>query len=384
MKVGIINHWMVNNYGAVALAFALEQKIRSMGYDVETIQWLPDEVKKPWKVSQIKKAGIVHYIFRLGYFMVFILPREKNFKTFRNRFHISYEKYNDRTLPAIADVYDKIMIGGDQLWNYKENYLCRNNFLPFVKERSKKIVYAASLSQDNMREDFRDEFKRYVDQFFYITTREYRAQEIIKETCRIDAHRVTDPAFLLSREEWLSYSKSPKEKEYIFVYQVQSDVQVLDFAKKLAKERNCQIVFCPFPLRKQMRCKRRPYISIEKWLGYLANANCIVTDAFHGVVFSLIFNREFYCEISEYGKDTSSRIINILKIYGLEDRLMNNKQQTKTEKIDWNRINTIIEKEVVDAEYHIRKMLAETNGWGGVQQQIITVDTEDIQEVIAA
>lgn len=47
-KIGIINHWMVNNYGVLYLAYALERKIREMGYDVETISWLPDEVRRPW------------------------------------------------------------------------------------------------------------------------------------------------------------------------------------------------------------------------------------------------------------------------------------------------------------------------------------------------
>lgn len=54
-KIGIINHWMVNNYGALYLAYALERKIREMGYDVETISWLPDEVRRPWQLSMAKK-----------------------------------------------------------------------------------------------------------------------------------------------------------------------------------------------------------------------------------------------------------------------------------------------------------------------------------------
>ena len=86
----------------------------------------------------------------------------------------------------------------------------------------------------------------------------------------------------------------------------------------------------------------------------------MITDAFHGIVFSIIFNKDFFCEISNYGRDTGSRITNILKIYGLEDRLINSKKYEeclKAQKIDWYRVNEIIEKEQKDAQYHIRKML---------------------------
>ena len=58
-KVGIFNHWSVNNYGALFLAYALERKLLELGYDAETIDYLPDEVAKPWKLSMVKKIGIL-------------------------------------------------------------------------------------------------------------------------------------------------------------------------------------------------------------------------------------------------------------------------------------------------------------------------------------
>lgn len=361
-KIGIINHWMVNNYGALYLAYALERKIRELGYDVETISWLPDEVRCPWKPSMIRKTGLVHYLLRLGYFSVFILPRQWSFRKFRSRMHTSETQYTDATLPAIRDVYDKIVIGGDQLWNCKINYYNENNFLPFVEEKEKKVVYAASLSQDFIREDFKRTFRKLAEGFSYVTTREQRAKELIEETTSLKAPRVADPAFLLDAEEWAALAQDPPEKDedYVFVYQVQSDVSVIRFAEELAKKHGCKVIYCPFPLKKQIRCKRHPYLSPERWLGYMRHARFVVTDAFHGTVFSIIFNRDFFSEISEYGKDTGSRITNILDLFSLQDRLLddtNGERLLESPSIDYSAVNEKIVRERSDAVQHIRNML---------------------------
>lgn len=358
-KIGIINHWMVNNYGALFLAYALEKKLLDLGYDVETISWLPDEVKKPWQPSMIKKTGFMHYFLRLGYFLTFVLPREKSFAHFRSLMHTSQTMYSDATLPEIATQYEKIIVGGDQLWNCKINYYNPNNFLPFIHEKNRKIVYAASLAQDSMREGFEAEFCKLASGFGYITTRERRGKEIIEDITGLSAPRVVDPAFFLTASEWEKLAVLPKEREkYLFVYQVQSDAVVAQFAHKIAKSKGLKVVYCPFPLKTLIKCRCKPYMSPEKWLGYVKNAEYIVTDAYHGLVFSLIFNKQFAVEISEYGKDTHSRITNLLELLSLTDRLFSKENEIDIDrKIDYNAINAFIAKDRQQSIEHIHKML---------------------------
>ena len=362
-KVGIFNHWSVNNYGALFLAYALERKLLELGYDAETIDYLPDEVAKPWKLSMVKKIGILQYTLRLGYFLVFILPRSKSFSTFRSKMHISQRKYTDATFPEIQYEYDKVIAGGDQLWNCKPIYFNENNFLPFIKEKRRKAVYAASLAQDKMREGFEEEFRQLASGFGYITTREERATEIIEQLTHLKAPRVADPAFLLTAEEWAALSKYDEQKnkkEYIFVYQVQSDIEIINYAQKLAREKNLDIIYCPFPLKKQISCKRKPYISPEEWLGYMKNAKYVITDAFHGLVFALIFNKQFMVEISNYGKDTHSRITNLLTRLHLEKRLFSNDTAIKQidETIDYDAVNIFIREDCQQSIKHIRNIMA--------------------------
>lgn len=363
--IGIMNHWMVNNYGALFLAYALEKAIMELGYQVETISYLQDEVRRPWKFSMIKKVGLITYLMRLGYFLVFILPRERSFRYIRNQMKTSAKVYTDRTAAQIGEDYEKVMIGGDQLWNCKINYFHINHFLPFIQEKERKSVYAASLSQDKMREGFEDTFRELAEGFGYITAREQRAVEIIEELTHREVDRVTDPAFFLSAAEWGQLAKpDPKQsKPFCFVYQVQSDREVVSFAEKIAKKRGLEVVYCPFPLKKQIKCKRKPYISPEEWLWYMQNADYVVTDAFHGTVFSILFNRPFVVEISEYGKDTGSRITNILDIYSLQDRLMVKGDCIGADTpIDFEKINRKIEEEVQFGKQKLKEILGETSG----------------------
>ena len=114
------------------------------------------------------------------------------------------------------------------------------------------------------------------------------------------------------------------------------------------------------PFKKRIRCKRHPYLSLKQWLGYIRNARFVVTDAFHGTVFSIIFNRNFFSEISEYRKDTGSRITNILDLFSLQDRPLDQSKEQEllmAASIDYEQINKKIMKERVAAEQHFRRRL---------------------------
>jgi len=350
---------MLNNYGAFFLAYALERAVFSLGYDVESVDYLQDEVRKPWKTSMISKVGVITYLMRLFYFLVFILPRESAFLEFRLRMNRSFESYTDDSLPGVEAHYDKLIIGGDQLWNTKRIYYTPNYWLPFVEDSRKKTVYAASIAQESIRPEILDEFRRNAEDFFYITSREDEGRLLIEGAADVKAPRVADPAFLISEDEWLALAVpdlSIREK-FLFVYQVQSDVELIDFARRFARSKGLKIVFCPFPLKRQISCKRRPYVSPEMWLWYVKNAEFVVTDAFHGTVFAILFNSLFFSQISSYGRDTASRILNVLRVFGLEDRLLVDGELQTEGLIDWDVVNKKIIEEREMSFGHLKAML---------------------------
>jgi len=360
VKVGILNIWQVNNYGAFLLAFALEKAISRMGYDAKTVAWLPDEIRRPWKLSMIRKIGFKHYILRLGFFMLYYPLRRKAFKNIRRKLNRTEKRYNDRSVCRIANEFDKIVIGGDQLWSTKPTMYNINYFLPWVELREKKVCYAASIAQPDIREEIRDEFINNVREFGYVTSREEWTRELIERYCGVEAPRVCDSIFLLGADEW-RLLQSPDLKQrgrpFIFVYQIEITRSMIELAEKLAADTGFDVVYCPFPLKKSIKCRRKPYISPERWLWYVNNAEYVVTDSFHGLAFSICLNTPFFSQIANYNAPTSSRITGILEVFSLQDRFVSDINEYSRGAIDWVRVNEIIENERRESMEHLKRML---------------------------
>jgi hypothetical protein len=359
-KVGILNIWQVNNYGAFFLAYALEKVISRMGYEAVTVAWSPDEVRWPWKPSMIKKIGLKAYIMRLGFFMLYYLPRQLAFRNIRKKLITTKKRYNDKTVCDIADIFDKIVVGGDQLWSTKPTMYNTNYFLPWILEKEKKVCYAASIAQPDIREEIRDEFVRNVRNFGYVTSREDWSKKLIKRYSTVDAPRVCDPIFLISPEQWRSL-QIPDErlanKKFIFVYQIEITLSMIELAEKLSEDTGYEVIYCPFPLKKQIKCRRKPYISPERWLWYVDKAKYVITDSFHGLAFSICLNTPFFSQIALYNAPTSSRITNILDVYSLQNRLVNNDNNYSKESIDWKKVNETTTSEKNNSMEHLKKML---------------------------
>jgi len=292
--------------------------------------------------------------------MLYYPLRQRAFKGFRKKLTRTEKNYTDKSLSQINDLFDKIVIGGDQLWSTKPTMYNPNYFLPWVGKREKKVCYAASIAQPDIREDIRDEFVRNVREFGYITSREEWTRELIERYTDAKAPRVCDPIYLLSAGDWRLLQEPDvrlQGQPFIFVFQIEITLSVINMVERLAKDTGLKVVYCPFPLRKHIKCKRKPYISPGRWMWYIDNAQYVVTDSFHGTAFSISVNTDFYTLIASYNAPTSSRITNIFEVHSLHDRLVTDIEKYSKEKIDWEKVNKIIEDERKMSFEHLEKML---------------------------
>jgi len=308
----------------------------------------------------IRKIGIKLYVLRLGFFMLYYPLRSSAFKGIRKKMRRTKRGYNDKSLQKIANEFDKIIIGGDQLWSTKPTMYNTNYFLPWVKEREKKVCYAASIAQPDVRPEIVDEFVRNVRGFGYVTSREEWTRELIKKYSDVEAPRVCDPIFLLTEDEWRLLQVPDlcmQNKPFIFVYQIEVTLSMIEMTERISKETGFEVVYSPFPLRKHIKCHRKPYISPEEWLWYVDNAELVITDSFHGTAFSICFNTDFYTQVAVYNAPTSSRVTNILEVFSLQDRFVNDIDVYSKESIDWEQVNRKIDVERSMSLEHLTKML---------------------------
>lgn len=234
---------------------------------------------------------------------------------------------------------DKYISGSDQVWNpYYEGRAYE--FLLFAP-KDKRLSYAASFGVDTIPRSQQYYYKRCINDLSYISVREENGAKIVYELTKRDSHISVDPTLLLNSNSWEGIVVSPKfslPKEYICTYFLGEKPMALS---SFAKAKNLEII----------ELNNRDYeelftINPGEFLYILKNANYILTDSYHAVVFSIIFRKQFYVfkRKQENTGDMFSRIETITEQLQLEDRIQNREIIIENDHIiDWDLIERKID-----------------------------------------
>lgn len=370
-KVDIITRHAVANYGSILQTYATQKVFRKLGYDSEIINYVrKDEQGKNIALANLKsnrnKKWNKNVLTRLLYKILQIPNYEYSyncFKKFRSQllkqtdvFYESLEQLKNN-VPE-ADIY---CTGSDQVWTsmglyqYDEAY-----FLEFVPEDKACITYASSFGRDEINKDLHENLKRLLKKYSNILVREDSAVDIIENIGLNNVEQVVDPTLLLNREEWeelLNKQKNRENKKYILIYQLQNNKKFDIYAKKLAKKLNLKLIRISPSINGFSKNGNFVYMPNPKmFLNYFKNAEMVITDSFHGTVFSLIFQKKF---IDILPPMTGTRIKSILRLVGLEERILDdyNDFSIIDRKIDFNKVTKILNKQREDSLEKLRKTL---------------------------
>lgn len=316
-KIGILTFQNTTNYGAVLQTYALQHFFqKSSGMQVEVINYLNKAVterESPVNFSSIR--GLKQLIkFLLNHRPE--VRKTKNVKLFCQH-HIKYSRqvYLEDSNPDFSEYY-AILTGSDQIWNL----FLTNGDTKYMLDgyKGKGYSYAASIGQENI---LTPKALNAIRNLRMISVRETIAKNELHQL-NIDAELVCDPTFLLSKEEWyhLLPTTTKVRGKYILLYQMTSSENIYKFAKELAKKKGATLINAN-PISLQIfksKCIRDA--SPLEWLSLIKNAECVVTNSFHGLAFSINFEKEFYTEIRANEAKNSSRITSLLNILGLDDR----------------------------------------------------------------
>lgn len=319
MKAGIITFQETNNYGAVLQNYALQQAILKCGAEPETIDYLSDYIGRPYRLTHLKNKGLLAYLYGIVGFLIYRM-REKNTNFFRK--HIRYsERIVRKQLATLNERYAVFITGSDQVFNHRLTGGDATYLLDFVTDKKRCSSYAASLGLENVGEAFCDAYKACLKDFRVISVREKTASAALKELLERDIAVVSDPCALLTCDEWRRVAVLPKERRaYVLVYELGISPEVVSLAKQIASSENLKIIFVPFPIGIPAKGSWKPCAGPGELLGLIAQAEYVITDSFHGTLLSIIFEKPFFTRIPE--KRVGSRILDLLKEYDLEDRLI--------------------------------------------------------------
>lgn len=367
MKIGIITQPLCSNYGGLLQNYALQQTLINAGYEVETIDW---GSRKTLRYSLYRiKIWLLHILFPNKYSKPQYVPNDEDLRFIRrntNYFINSYIKhspvlhsYDDFVRIANIKGYGAYIVGSDQCWRPRYNAFLSSMFLDFVCENKvKRIAYAASFGTDiwEFSEQQTIVCASLAKKFDLITVREDSGVKLCKEHLGVNAIHVLDPTMLLTKDDYVDLVKKEKEPSTngtLFNYILDPDFRKTTFIKKVADAEGLKTfqVLPKYQTENYTKDNVKHCIeecvfpSVTAWLNAFIDAKMIIVDSFHGMVFSIIFNKPFWAIGN--ARRGMSRFTSLLKMFHLEDRLLDVDRLDDvdvTKPIDWEIVNNILEK----------------------------------------
>lgn len=349
MKIGIITFQKSKNYGGVLQAYALYTRLKQLGYSVEMVDYWPTyrdsmQFKFPknfWKLSIIRKTkAVIRYILTIRSLNV----RHKRFENFAlKHFNLKASPmYKNGSL--IEEHFDVCIYGSDQIWrNYQlDDFkgIDETYFGVYPKNCSLKITYAASMGEINHDNNTVQKIGELLSNFNNISVRESSLKLFLKTNYEIDSTLVCDPTFLLSKKDWMDIIPSTQrkiKKKYILFYHLMPSKLGQEIAQNIAKKFNCDLIEIPQkPLKTILGVKIARTAGPIEFLELIRDAEFVVTTSFHGIAFSIIFEKQFYA--LGMGQK-SDRALTALKTLKLTDRYIYNTKINLTKNIDFINVN---------------------------------------------
>ena len=329
MKVGIVT-LLGDNYGGALQAYALKKILEKKGQDVQIINYTQENTNKSIK-DLIKKI-----VYR---------NRIKKFKKFRSEYFNLTKKFENISELKDGQLdFDAYIAGSDQIWNQQIPLDERKiYYLDFVKN-AKKISYAASVGRDTIEEAEKEEISMLLDNMDFISIREKTGVDLYKKLTNKEIVNVLDPTLLLNQSEWKKITKEYNSKEkYICVYLLGPNKSTIQNINKMTEDFCLPIREISYKKNFKSSTKNENDLGPREFLGIFENAEMIITNSFHGTVFSILNKKPFW--VYTRG-NMNSRIYDLLKILGLEDRIIKEEKfEYNTNKIDYEEVYRKLEEE---------------------------------------
>ena len=369
MEILILTQPLHTNYGGLLQAYALQQILKGMGHDVVTD-----------RLGVVRKLPLWNRALRFLYHAVqFCILKNYRYYPYRYLF-VSFDKEskakrsisinterfvntyidtidlltrsNESVIDAVRQ-FDAIVVGSDQVWRATMSDI-PTYFLSFTKAINvKRIAYAASFGTDDLNEYSKMDMKiasESIKLFDAVSVREKSGVHLCRDYFKMDAVHVLDPTMLLSKDDYLKLIEEedkPCSENILLTYvldrtQEKNDIiQRVGEALHLTSCENGAVKY--FSNVVESNVSECIYPSVSRWVAGFRDAQFVVTDSFHGTVFSIIFNKPFVAILNS--TRGSSRFISLLSVLGLENRLIsttNDLLEEHLKPIDYTEVNKIL------------------------------------------
>lgn len=365
MKIGILTHRLYTNYGGILQNFALQTILKRMGHDVETLDYTASTSIKIKVLSFVKRL-LLKMTGKNVPLRGWPTKDEdrvitQNTSQFVKKHISTSEKFPITGIATYAKYhqYDAIVVGSDQVWRGAMIQDIGEFFLKSFGKKTKKVAYAASFGVDNWEFNSKQtsECRKLAKEFAKISVREDSGVTLCDNYLNVNAQHVLDPTMLLNKDDYqklLNLNSARAKRSCIMVYVLDKSPQkkeIIDWVKKETGLTTLEVMAeSSFKEVGKAHLSRCVFPPIEEWICGFRDCDLVVTDSFHGTVFSIIFNKPFISIANS--QRGLSRFTSLLKMFNLEDRLISDKSQLTKQMFrpfDYTDVNRIMKEKQVEA-----------------------------------
>lgn len=392
MNIAIITLPLHVNYGGILQAYALQRVLSLQGHNVTTLD-IPSKIKKDLSIYRQIRAFVgtsLNVLIGRDKFSNIYWPFNNNKRNLR-AIRMSMRPFINRIMklsPPLSTAeelqkyfedneLDGVIVGSDQVWRPCYNSNIDFSFLSFIPESSeiKRIVISASFGTNEWEfsNEQTERFLKLAQLFKAISVREFSGVRLCNQYLHVNAIQTIDPTMLLNKTEYDKIIESDIEntvsiEDKIFSYIIDETKTKRNIIKMLNDALNCKV----FELNPNER--PRPYSSektalktapkpLAQWLRAIKDSKFVITDSFHGAVFSILYHKPFI--ILSNKSRGQARIETLLKLFDLNSRLVNTEYNPRINKvnlplednIDWNHVDKTLENKRSELQNHIVRSL---------------------------
>lgn len=382
MKTATITWITHNNYGTMLQAYGLQRCLRQMGVhndiisDQEIIHELASVAvqKLPAALAPAASDSAHHIQRSVRRIKKFVLHPNEFMQALRGyctdkryardiqafaEYQRPFDTFKNEQLDIICGLlredmaslnenYDAFVCGSDQIWSVLEQNFDGYFYLDFA--RKKKIAYAPSIGTGQIDQAHRQQITDWLRDYCAISVREKQSAALLSKLTQRDVAWVADPTLLHDSSFWSEFCAGVRypSGKYLLCYFLTDMPWYYEYAKAMAKHFNIKLLLIPSNPKQLHRKERyRQPTGPKEFVSLIQHAQYVLTDSYHGSIFSMLFHRDFIYLKRFADTDPACQNIRIYSLFektGLTEQIIENKQfeAVDVRPIDYTKVDSIL------------------------------------------
>lgn len=362
MTIKTITCHEVYNHGASLQEYALLAYLNATGHSAEVIHYKPPYLSQHFNLKAISNPKFNVPVIKQLYLLAKLPKRLKALKRKK-----AFDRFHEKYIPTDLTLYtsnqdlknnlpktDAFICGSDQIWNsFFQNGKDPAFYLNFVPDAKLKISYAASFAIDELEENVKPFVKENVSRLNAVGVRETSGVRILEDLGINTAQQVLDPVFLLSKNHWQKFT-FPIVEHFIFVYDFDSNPLIKEIAMQLKKEKGYRI----YTVNSNIDYADKNFYleGPETFLSLVSQSKINITNSFHSLAFSIIFEKDI--AVVNRKENINTRMRDLLQLFQLDSCLIENISDFKNLiTIDFSEIAAEKENSILRSKEFLKKAL---------------------------